>query len=90
MQREFYYTLCINEQWSVRQFKARINSMLYERSAISKLPELTIKNDLEKLREKKSMSTMLAFKDTNVEIEWKATGVRLGIFATSDGRLIRL
>ena len=66
LQREFYYTLCINEQWSVRQLKERINSMLFERSAISKQPEITIKNDLEKLREEKSMSTLLAFKDTYV------------------------
>jgi len=40
--------------------------MLFERTAISKQPELTIKNDLEKLRQQKNMSTLLAFKDTYV------------------------
>ncbi|MEO8147643.1 MAG: PDDEXK nuclease domain-containing protein [Bacteroidia bacterium] len=63
LQREFYYTLCINEQWDVRQLRERIKSMLFERSALSKLPELTIKNDLEALRNEKQMSTALAFKD---------------------------
>lgn len=63
LQREFYYTLCINERWSVRQLNERINSMLYERSALSKKPELTIKNDLETLRNQGDMSTAIAFKD---------------------------
>jgi len=63
LQREFYYTLCINERWSVRQLHERINSMLYERSALSKKPELTIKNDLETLRKQGNMSTAIAFKD---------------------------
>ena len=40
--------------------------MLFERSAISKHPELTIKNDLASLRESKNMSTELVFKDTYV------------------------
>lgn len=66
LQREFYYTLCVNEKWNVRQFKERINSMLFERSAISKKPELTIKNDLEKLRSEKEMSMELVFKDTYI------------------------
>ncbi len=63
LQREFYYTLCINEHWSVRQLHERINSMLYERSALSKKPELTIKNDLETLRKQGNMRTAIAFKD---------------------------
>lgn len=63
LQREFYYTLCINESWSVRQFKERINSMLFERTAISKMPELTIQNDLKKLRTTKEISLPLIFKD---------------------------
>ena len=63
LQREFYYTLCINESWCVRQFKERINSMLFERTAISKMPELTIQNDLKKLRTTKEISLPLIFKD---------------------------
>ena len=47
LKREFYVAMTINEGWSVRVFKERINSMLFERTAISKKPEETIKKDLE-------------------------------------------
>jgi len=42
LKREFYITMSINEGWSVRQLSGRINSMLFERTAISKKPEETI------------------------------------------------
>ena len=35
--REFYIEMCKLEKWSVRTFQERINSMLFERTAISKL-----------------------------------------------------
>lgn len=63
LKREFYYTLCINERWNVRELRDRINSMLFERSALSKQPEITIQNDLEKLRSTREMSPAIAFKD---------------------------
>jgi predicted nuclease of restriction endonuclease-like (RecB) superfamily len=66
LQREFYATLCFNEHWSVRTLKERIHSMLFERTAISNKPELTIKNDLQKLRENKEMSLPLVLKDPYV------------------------
>ncbi len=50
LKREFYIEICKLEKWSVRTFRERINSMLYERTAISKKPEDTIKNDLKKLK----------------------------------------
>lgn len=40
--------------------------MLYERTAISKKPELTIQNDLRLLREENKMSTDLFFRDPYV------------------------
>ncbi len=61
--REFYVTMCINEGWSVRELASRINSMLFERTAISRKPEKTIYNDLKKLRENKEMSIDLFIKD---------------------------
>lgn len=61
--RDFYITMCINEKWSVRVFKERINSMLYERTAISKKPEETIKKELEMLRNDKIMSDSLFIRD---------------------------
>jgi predicted nuclease of restriction endonuclease-like (RecB) superfamily len=41
----------------------RINSMLFERTLISKKPEGTIVNDLKNLRDNKEMSTNLFFRD---------------------------
>ena len=35
--REFYIEMCKLEKLSVRTFQERINSMLFERTAISKL-----------------------------------------------------
>lgn len=55
--------MTINEGWSVRVFKERINSMLFERTAISKKPEETIKKDLELLSNQKIMTESLFIKD---------------------------
>ena len=37
LKREFYFEIYKLEKWSVRTFQERINSMLLERTAISKL-----------------------------------------------------
>ncbi|MBQ7250603.1 MAG: DUF1016 family protein [Bacilli bacterium] len=66
LKREFYATLCANEGWSVRALRERKNSMLYERTAISKKPEETIKNDLLAVRKKGEMSVDVAFRDPYV------------------------
>lgn len=54
------------EGWSVRQLNERMKSMLFERTAISKKPELTIQNDLAKLRNDGRISADLAFRDPYV------------------------
>lgn len=61
--REFYIQMCIHERWSVRTLNERINSMLFERTAISRKPEQTILNDLELLKNEKKMSPELTFRD---------------------------
>lgn len=63
LQRQFYIEMCKLEKWSVRTFQERINSMLYERTAISKKPELTIQNDLELLKNSQQISPELVFRD---------------------------
>jgi hypothetical protein len=44
--RDFYIEMCKLEKWSTRTLQEFIQSMLFERTAISKKPEQTIKNDL--------------------------------------------
>ena len=63
VKREFYTQLCIHERWSVRTLQERMGSMLYERTAISKKPELTILNDLELLKNEKQITPELTFRD---------------------------
>jgi predicted nuclease of restriction endonuclease-like (RecB) superfamily len=66
LKREFYLEMAKVERWSVRQLQERIKSMLFERTAISKKPEVTIANDLRALRETGEMSQYLAFRDPYV------------------------
>ncbi len=63
LKREFYIEMCKLEKWSVRTFRDRINSMLYERTAISRKPELTIKNDLDLLKNEQQLTPDLVFRD---------------------------
>ena len=63
LKRSFYVEMCKLEKWSSRQLQERIQSMLYERIAISKKPELTIQNDLELLRTQQQLSPDLVFRD---------------------------
>ncbi len=63
LKRMFYIEMCKLEKWTVRTFQERINSMLYERTAISKKPEITIQNELETLKNEQQISPDLVFKD---------------------------
>jgi predicted nuclease of restriction endonuclease-like (RecB) superfamily len=63
LKRNFYIEITQLENWSVRQLQERINSMLFERTAISRKPEETISHDLQQLRENKQISPDLLLKD---------------------------
>lgn len=63
LKRDFYIEMCKMERWSVRQLNDRIDSMLYERTAISKKPEQTIAHDIELLRNEKRLTPEMALRD---------------------------
>lgn len=63
LKREFYIEMCKLEKWSVRTFRNQINSMFYERTAISRKPEETIKNDLELLKNEQQLTPDMVFRD---------------------------
>lgn len=63
LKRQFYIEMCKIEKWSVRAFREKINSMLYERTSISKQPEDTIKNELQQLNETNQLTPDLVFRD---------------------------
>ena len=63
LKRTFYMEMCKLEKWSTRTLQERINSMLYERTAISKKPDETIKNELELLKNTQQITADLVFRD---------------------------
>ncbi|MFH1051673.1 MAG: PDDEXK nuclease domain-containing protein [bacterium] len=63
MQREFYSEMCRIEGWSVRTLRKKIDSMLFERTALSKKPEELVKNELALLRREDKMAPDLVFRD---------------------------
>lgn len=63
VKRMFYIEICKLERWSVRDLQEKIDSMLYERTAISKKPEETIKSSLEKLKNQDTIHPDLVFRD---------------------------
>jgi predicted nuclease of restriction endonuclease-like (RecB) superfamily len=63
LKRAFYTEMCKLEKWSSRQLQERIQSLLYERTAISKKPELTIQHDLELLKNEQKLNPDLVFRD---------------------------
>ena len=66
MQREFYAEMCRIEGWSVRTLGERIDSMLFERTALSRQPDALIRTELAALRTKGEMSPPLLLKDPYV------------------------
>lgn len=63
LQREFYAEMCRAERWSVRTLRAKIDSMLFERTAISKKPEELARAELAALRGEDKLTPDLVFRD---------------------------
>ena len=62
LSREFYLTMSVSERWTKRTLRNKIDSMLYERTAISSKPEKVIKTELANLRANEILSPDLVFK----------------------------
>ena len=63
LQREFYAEMCRVERWSTRTLQERVQSMLFERTAISKKPEELIAQELHTLRETDTLTPDMVFRD---------------------------
>lgn len=66
LKRDFYIEMCRLECWSTRQLQERIDSQLFERTAISRKPEETVRHDIEQLRQENQLSPSLLLKDPYV------------------------
>jgi len=65
-QREFYAEMSRIEGWSVRTLQERIDSMLYERTALSRQPEALIRQELAALRTRGDLTPALLLKDPHI------------------------
>lgn len=59
---EFYAQMSIAQNWGVRTLRERIDSMLYERTALSKQPDELIKYELDNIKQEHFSKNMI-FKD---------------------------
>ena len=60
---EFYAEMCRLEHWSVRTLRNKINSMLFERTALSTKPEKLAKIELQQLRNEDKLTPDMVFRD---------------------------
>jgi predicted nuclease of restriction endonuclease-like (RecB) superfamily len=63
LKREFYAEMCRVESWSVRTLRAKINGMLFERTALSKKPGELARQELANLRDEDKLTPNLVFRD---------------------------
>ena len=56
---EFYTQMSIAQNWGVRTLRERIDSMLYERTALSKQPDELIKYELDNLKQEEFSKNMI-------------------------------
>ena len=62
--RQFYMEMCRLEHWDTRTLDAKIDSQLYERTAISRKPEDVIKKELDNLKDDNTLNPDLVFKSS--------------------------
>jgi predicted nuclease of restriction endonuclease-like (RecB) superfamily len=63
LKRQFYTEMCRLEHWTVRELRKKLDSMIYERTAISRQPELIIEKNLNDLQENNELTQELVFRD---------------------------
>ena len=63
LQRDFYAEICRVERWSVRTLRKKIDSMLFERTALSKKPDELISQELDSLRSEDRLTPDMVFRD---------------------------
>jgi predicted nuclease of restriction endonuclease-like (RecB) superfamily len=63
LKREFYTEMCRVERWSVRTLRAKVQGMLFERTALSRKPAELARRELAALREEDTLTPDLVFRD---------------------------
>jgi predicted nuclease of restriction endonuclease-like (RecB) superfamily len=63
LRRDFYAEMCRVERWSVRTLRAKVQGMLFERTALSRKPAELARKELEALRAEDRLTPDLVFRD---------------------------
>ena len=63
LKRDFYAEMCRIERWSTRTLQSKIDSMLFERTALSRKPDELIRLELDTLRAEDRLTPDLVFRD---------------------------
>lgn len=96
LQRDYYAQMASAERWSVRTLRERIDSMLYERTALSQKPEATIAQELANLRDAKRMTPALVMRDPYVldflglRDSWQESDLEAAIIREMEAFLLEL
>ena len=64
LKRRFYMEMCRIEHWDTRTLDQKIDSQLYERSAISRRPEETIAKELQQVSEQQTLVPDMVFRSS--------------------------
>jgi predicted nuclease of restriction endonuclease-like (RecB) superfamily len=63
LKRDFYAEMCRVERWNTRILGKKIQSMLFERTALSRKPERLIRQELDALKSQDTLTPDLVFRD---------------------------
>ena len=66
LKRDFYLQMCQQERWSTRTLQARMDSQLFERTALSRQPAELLAGELAALRDSGELSPAFLLKDPYV------------------------
>lgn len=66
LKRDFYLQMCQQEAWSTRTLQERLDSQLFERTALSRQPDALLTQELATLRASGELSPVLLLKDPYV------------------------
>ena len=61
--RDFYAEMCRIEKWNTRTLRKKVDSILFERTALSKKPESVIDAEIDSLRKEDQLTPDLVLKD---------------------------
>ncbi|MFT0533138.1 PDDEXK nuclease domain-containing protein [Castellaniella hirudinis] len=96
LQRDYYAQMAGAQRWSVRTLRERIDSMLYERTALSQKPEETIAQELATLRDAQRMTPALVMRDPYIldflglRDSWQESDLEAAIIREMEAFLLEL